>query len=207
MSGSLGALRILELAAERLWRAAAETTGKPDEGAPLQGRGDIAPPGDQHTSYPHVGLARLALWRASWGPTKEPLSPERLRALATGLPAHVRLDSAALAPGFLLPPPAGRILLNLILLAAESLPAGGIVVLAGTAEDLFVRIAGPAAAWPAGFGLYAANQDAAEAALSEAGTFQAAVTVLMAHQCGVRLSLLLPPSGQNEPLIVRLGGA
>ena len=43
--------------------------------------------------------------------------------------------------------------LNLLLLAAESLPGGGIVALSGSpGKHVLVTIAGPRAAWPAGFG-------------------------------------------------------
>lgn len=197
MSGTNGALRILELASARLWHEITLGVGQHDGAPAMLGR--FTPPADPF-------LARLELWHAAWGPDQEPRSIDQIATAAHGLPGHIRLDGDALPPGTLFPATSARIVLNLVLLAAESLPAGGIVILAGSADDLFVRIAGPAAAWPTGLALCLADQPTANAALLEQTTLQAAVTSLLAHEAGIRLSLVMPPSGNSQPPILRLGG-
>jgi len=96
--------------------------------------------------------------------------------------------------------------LNILLLAADSLPEGGQVVLAGAADDLFFRIAGPVAAWPTGMALCLASEAEAHAALIDERNLQMALTALFAYAAGLRLSALLAPTSQNEPAILRLGG-
>ena len=113
---------------------------------------------------------------------------------------------SSLPPATVFPAAAGRIILNLLLLAADSLPTGGIVTLAGTADDLLVRISGPAAAWPAGLALCVVDETATRAALTEASSLQMGITALLAHGLGVRLSLLMPPATLPQPAILRLGG-
>jgi hypothetical protein len=96
--------------------------------------------------------------------------------------------------------------LNVLLLAADSLPQGGRVTLAGGTGDLFIRIAGPAAAWPAGMGPCLVNEAEAQAALADGQTLQMAVTALLAHASGTRLSAMFPSASSAEPAILRLGG-
>ena len=45
---------------------------------------------------------------------------------------RVRLDLAGLEPEAIFPAPAARVILNLVLLAAESMPGGGTVALSGS---------------------------------------------------------------------------
>jgi hypothetical protein len=123
-----------------------------------------------------------------------------------GLPQRVAVDISSLDPNTVFPTAIGRIVLNLLLLAADSLPSGGTVVLAGTPRDLFVRIAGPAAAWPTGISVCLADEMEARSALTEGRSLQMALTALLAHAAGIRLSVVLPPIGQNEAPILRLGG-
>ena len=99
----------------------------------------------------------------------------------------------------------GRIVLNILLLAADSLPEGGQIMLAGTPEDLFIRIDGPAAAWPAGMALCLANEAEARSALTDGRHPQMALTVQLAHIADMRLSALLATHTQSEPAILRLG--
>ncbi len=130
----------------------------------------------------------------------------RLRVLSRGLPERVAVDDSALDPNTVFPPTRGRIVLNLVLLAADSLPTGGTVLLAGSAGDLFVRIDGPTADWPPGLAVCIADETAARAALTEGLSLQMALTALLAHAASIRLSVLHPPVAQNEPPILRLGG-
>jgi len=74
---------------------------------------------------------RLKLLRAAWGHDSDDLDVARLRGFADCLSSsrRVRLDLAGLESDAVFAPPVGRIVLNLVLLAAESLPGGGIVAL------------------------------------------------------------------------------
>nr|WP_294544679.1 histidine phosphotransferase family protein [uncultured Rhodopila sp.] len=189
MSGRQDALYGIELAAARLW-----TDIRPFVGA----TGAAGEDG--------VLAARLRLRHAAWTPAAGPLPLRDLEALARGLPDRVGIDTAPLDSRAVFAPAAGRIALNLLLLAADSLPAGGIVLLAGAADDLFVRIAGPAAAWPPGLALCLADAEAARAALTEPAVMQMAVTALLAHAAGCRLSVLMSPRPGAEPPMLRLGG-
>ena len=67
-------------------------------------------------------------------------------------------------------PGAARVVLNLLLLASESLAGGGIVALSGSpADNILVTISGPHAAWPAGLGTWFIDETAAlEAVIADA---------------------------------------
>jgi hypothetical protein len=158
-----------------------------------------------------IGATVDALWRqlqlrqAAWGVASNPLDLLQLMALARGLPGHVAVDASALPPATLFSPAAGRVVLNILLLAADSLSQGGQITLAGAADDLFVRIDGPAAAWPIGMILCLANEAEARSALTDERSLQMALTALFASAAGIRLSALLPPTTHPEPAILRLG--
>ena len=83
------------------------------------------------------------------------------------MPDHVSVDVSALQAVCGVSAALGRLVLNVLLLAADSLPEGGEVILAGATDDLFVRIAGAAAAWPAGMALCLANETEAQTALGD----------------------------------------
>ena len=197
MSSTHGALRIIELTSARLCD---EFNGAV---ALLEGAASTEP---QDRVAFEAGLARLRLRQAAWQAADHPVSLAQVAALAKGLPGHVGVDVSSLPPATVFPAETGRIVLNSLLLAADSLPAGGIVMMAGTVDDLLIRIAGPAAAWPAGLALCVVNETATRAALTESDSLQMAITALLAHVLGVRLSLLLPPATLNQPAILRLGG-
>jgi hypothetical protein len=96
--------------------------------------------------------------------------------------------------------------LNLLLLAGDSLPGGGTIRLTGAAADLFIHIDGPRAAWPAGLAACLADATTALAALDEVRTVQMPLTALLAHGLGLSLSPLMSPAAQPAyPL--RLGRA
>jgi histidine phosphotransferase ChpT len=152
-------------------------------------------------------VARLRLLRAAWGPPEETMTVVAMRALATGLPnaRRITLDTAALAPETDFPPEAARIVLNLLLLAQESLPAGGTVRLAGCAGDLLIVIAGERAGWPAMLPRCLAGEAAAAAALLDARTLQAPLTALLARRAGIPLGMLVQAGRSDAPAPLRLG--
>jgi len=143
---------------------------------------------------------RLRLLRAAWGYDGEDLDVARLRILTDGLSQsrRVRVDLSGLQPDSVFPQPAARVMLNLVLLAAESLPGGGTAALSGSpASGVVVTIAGPRAAWPEGLGLSLTDDAAAcEALLADPRRLQAPLTVLLARRAGLRLSVLMPPAGR-----------
>ena len=157
---------------------------------------------------------RLKLLRGAWGEDAEELGVDLLRGLADSLSAsrRVRLDLAGLQPEAVFPPPAARVLLNLLLLAAESLPGGGIVALSGSpSHHILVTISGSRAAWPAGLGAWLADDAAAwDAVTAGARQLQGPLSVLVARTHGYRLSLLMPSGLAGDqaaapPLLLTLG--
>jgi histidine phosphotransferase ChpT len=75
---------------------------------------------------------RLRLLRAAWGGATPSLSVAEFAALVEGMPARRwRLDLNGLDPAGRFSPAAARLALNVVLLAAESLPGGGTAALAG----------------------------------------------------------------------------
>jgi histidine phosphotransferase ChpT len=142
---------------------------------------------------------RLKLLRAAWANEAEPLDLPRLASLAEGLAnQRIALDVSALPPTTVFPPAMGRLVLNLLLLAADSLPRGGLLRLDGNAENLIARLDGPNAAWPPGMAGMLADEAAAWAGLTEPRSAQAPLTALLARHDGLHLSLLLA-SGPATP--------
>ncbi len=136
---------------------------------------------------------RLRLLRAAWAGQPEPLDLTRLTALAQGLAARrVGLDVSGLPTETVFPAPIGRLVLNLLLLAGESLPQGGVLRLDGGSSDLVARLHGPRAAWPAGLIGMLADATGAGQSLGDPRTLQAPLTVLLARHHGLRLTVLLP---------------
>lgn len=144
----------------------------------------------------------LALYRAAWAPSGQPLPIATIASLVRGLPDTIETDLSAMPPAAVFPPARGRVLLNLLLLAADSLHGSGQIALAGTTGDLFIQIAGPKASWPPGTALCLTDESEALAALGNGRDLQMAFTAMLAHAAGIRLSSLLSPSGANEPAIL-----
>jgi histidine phosphotransferase ChpT len=138
---------------------------------------------------------RMEMLREAWEGSPRPMGVQRLRGLAASLPGgdSLTIDVFGLGAEIALPPALGRIVLNALLVAAESLPRGGTISLgpAGGA-DLVVRITGPRAAWPAGLAEWLANESAAWAALAAPNRVAGPVLAIVAPQLGFRVSLLLP---------------
>jgi histidine phosphotransferase ChpT len=145
---------------------------------------------------------RLKLLRAAWGQDGEELDMIRLQEFADSLSAgrRLQLDIAGLELEAAFSPPAGRLILNILLLAAESLPGGGIVALAGSpASHILITITGPRAAWPAGLAACIADETAAWAAvLAGPRNLQAPLTALIARAHGFRLSILMPATATGD---------
>lgn len=151
-------------------------------------------------------IRRLRLLRAAWTPGGPPMTHAALRGAADGLPRPERIavELSALAPSIRLSPDIGRVLLNVLLLASEALPLGGEIVVAGSEDDLFIRIAGAKAGWPPDLAACLADPVVAKGALVSARTMQMPLTALLAHAAGLRLSLLLAPGDSPAPPPLRL---
>ena len=83
----------------------------------------------------------------------------------------------------------------MVLLAAESLPGGGIIALSGSPGSvLLVTISGPRAAWPAGFAACLLDETAAWETASDrpSRNVQAPLTALLAREHGLPMSMLMP---------------
>lgn len=133
---------------------------------------------------------RLRLMRVAWGPEVDPIPLPALIDLVAGPLAarRVGLETRALRTGCVFPPSTGRVLLNVILLACDSMPMGGTIGLMGDAADILIRIDGLGAAWPTGLVACLRDETAALAALTNARTVQMPLTVLLALTRNLQLS-------------------
>lgn len=159
-----------------------------------------------------VAVARLFLLRAAWGEPSESLDRNALHRLCAGLPGRrIHVDLSGIAETVTFSPQDGRLLLNILILCAESLPRGGTVMLQGDAQrGVIAMIDGPQAAWPEGLpGLIAAPESAlAQLRDMSPRTIQGPLTVLMAASAGQRVSLLLGAAAETTPpLLVSLTSA
>lgn len=181
LSGGVGVLgNLVELALERPEHAAESLTLASETASQL--------------------VLRLKLVRAAWGPETEAMPLDRLRDLARGLAqSRCVVDLNGLPPDTSFSAPIGRLVLNLLLLAAEGLPAGGEIGLTGSADDLVVAIAGPRAGWPAGLSASIADATAAWRLLDDPRKVQMSLCVLLAAQSHARMSLLLGPVANPAP--------
>jgi histidine phosphotransferase ChpT len=199
-------LRLAELLATRLCH---------DLGGPLSGL--VAALGEVGVDPEALTIAgdasrtlrrRLALARAAWGAAGPALPGAELLVLAEGLPhAHkLRLDLAPPLAAATWPPALARVLLNALIVAAESLPLGGAITVRGTpGEATVLALEGRRAAWPEGFGAMLASEEAAwqgvedAAGLAAPRRLQPALTALLAHDAGIAARLLLGPGREALP--------
>jgi histidine phosphotransferase ChpT len=152
-------------------------------------------------------VQRLRLARAAWGVASGPMSVEECRRLADCIPRRgVRLDLDGMSGAASFAPSAARLTLNVLMLAAECLPGGGVIEVHGQPElDLLVRIQGPRAAWPPGLAAMIGDSSAAMEMLRQsdpltgARSMQAPLTALIAHATGQRISMLLGPNAEPAP--------
>jgi histidine phosphotransferase ChpT len=154
-------------------------------------------------------MQRIRLARAAWGPDVDPMDLATLVDLVAPSLARQRagLDTRALRPDSEFVPPTARVLLNVILLASDSLPKGGTIVLIGEPEDLLIRIEGPGAAWPVGLADCLRDEAVAIAAVTSARTVQMPLTALLALSRGVRLTPVLGAATGIEALRLTAGAA
>lgn len=154
-------------------------------------------------------VARLRLLRAAWTGASEALDVAALRALCAGLPRHVRVDFDGLPPDCQFPAGTAQVLLNVLLLAAESLPKGGVVILGEARPDAaLVAPRGQDAAWPRGLASWMADPAPAWRAAASAGPrgLQGPLTALLAHESGVRLSFAFAADAEAAPpLLLHFG--
>jgi len=200
MSGTLGALHLIEQTAARLCRALNGSVVRLNEALSAQARDETA-----ILEAAKRLTNQVTLLEAAWGPADQPVSLHQLACLAQGLPDHIAVNLSALAPAVVFPASLARIVLNILLLAADSLPEGGQIMLAGTPEDLFIRIEGPGAAWPTGMAICLADEAETRSALTDGRYTQMALTIQLAHTAHIRLSALFASHTQSEPAILRLG--
>lgn len=148
---------------------------------------------------------RVTLLRAAWGPTEGPLPVVRLPELAQGAAGghRLRIDISALPARLRLSPALGRIMINVMLLAMDSLPRGGTLTLSPAQDHgLVAAISGPRAAWPDGFEGILADEDAAWAALRDPRQLLGPLLAIMARSLGVRVSLLTATRRGPPPLLL-----
>lgn len=157
---------------------------------------------------------RLKLLRAAWGRTSEDLDVPRLTTFAAGLMATRKLQVilSGLDRSLVFPPHPARIVLNLLLLGAESIPGGGTITLSSTARGgILVAIDGPRAGWPSGLATWLMDEGSAwDALVSGARHVQGPLTALLARDHGLRLSMMMPvgagaAADSCPPLLLDLG--
>lgn len=199
MSGEQNLLRMAELLCVRLCHDLSGPLGA------LVGVLDMAR--EEHPDSETLALAeetaeelaqRLKLLRAAWGPEGEELNIGRLKEFSEGLSSsrRVQVDLGGLPPSRVFSPQAGRVVLNLLLMAADSLPGGGIVAMSeAPSAGVLVTISGPRAAWPAGFSGWLVDPESAVATiLADPRHLQPPLTALLARNYGYRVSVLMPVS-------------
>ena len=99
-------------------------------------------------------------------------------------------------------------MLNVLMLAAECLPAGGAVAVAGDPADaVVVSLIGSRAAWPAGLAGWMADEGQAWAAIGDQGSeasrgLQGPLTALIARAEGMRLGFLMAGKPEGAPPII-----
>lgn len=150
---------------------------------------------------------RLRLARTAWGPIGAPMSVDEWCRLAEGLRRRgVSINLHGVDPASHFSGAAARLGLNVLLLAAEALPAGGVIEAAGQPDqDMVVRIHGPRAAWPPGLAAMLADPGPAWDSLRNADPamgsrrLQAPLTALVAQAAGLRVSLLMGPQAEAAP--------
>ena len=133
--------------------------------------------------------ARLRLLRAAW--SANPEQPDLPRLIA-GLPGAERLtvDLSGVAPELTEAP--GRLAANLLLLAAQSLPRGGSIRMAGDDGTMQMEIAGPRAGWPPRLAACLADAATLQSACADTREVGLAITCLLARQLGLTITLHSP---------------
>lgn len=149
---------------------------------------------------------RVRFIRAAWAGGGDTLSIQEALALAEGLPGapRVTLNLDSLPPSTVFPSHAGRALLGLMFMAAESLPAGGQITIIGTPNDMVMLVDGPRAAWPAHLAECLADDAAILAAIDQPRTVAMPLAILFARATGMEVSILLSSGSQAGPPPLRI---
>jgi histidine phosphotransferase ChpT len=156
--------------------------------------------------------ARLRLLRAAWADGIGGMLTADLLNLLQGMSQarRLRIDAAQLDQDAAFTPNGGRLLLNVLMVAAESLPRGGLLTISGSPTgQIVVAIDGAGAAWPPGFAACLAEEAAAWEAVTDARRLQAPLTALIAWSSALPVTMLLPSgsnSGAPPPLLLDLSG-
>ncbi len=210
VAAAVDGLRLAEAMAARLCHDISSPAGAVGNALELIAEPDLAVEATELARDGIIALtARLQLARAAWCEPGAPLDAATILRLARGLSSrNMEVDLTALdagEPNGMFAPALARLLLNLLMLASEALPAGGRVRLGGSvAEGIVLAIDGPQAAWPTGLPAMLGHEDAAWAAIGEPRALQAPLTALIAAAAGYRLSLLLGPASAAPPLLLRV---
>jgi histidine phosphotransferase ChpT len=153
--------------------------------------------------------ARLRLLRAAWGGGLGPTPLPDIIDLMDGLPTRRRLqiDTDLVTETSALPAGTARIVLNVLLMAAESLPHGGKITVSGSVDEgLVVIISGRGAAWPTGLPNWLTSRPAALAAMDDPRLLAGPFTALLAEAEGVRVSILMGGPPDMVPPLLIAGG-
>lgn len=173
------------------------------------GDGDVATDIDLARQAARQATDRLILLRAAWGEPGEPMSKADLQRFAAGaIRRRTAIDLDGIADAACFPPGAARLLLNLMLLGAESLPRGGVVSLQGDqTQGVIMMLDGPNAGWPPGLATLMADPAALPATLRalDPRNLQAPLTVCLAQAGQHHLSFLFSGTPEHAPpLMARL---
>jgi len=153
---------------------------------------------------------RVHLVRAAWGAAVSTVSVVAVAGMCEGLPqaGRVKVSFEDLRPGGALCPEMTRLLLNVLILAGESMPRGGIVIVAGDISGaITVRLVGVGAAWPADFAGWMADARRAWAAVEGmtpemARGLQGPLTALIGHAGGIRMGFLIARAAEEAPPLI-----
>ncbi|HEX5325644.1 MAG TPA: histidine phosphotransferase family protein [Acetobacteraceae bacterium] len=190
-------LRLAQILVSRLCHDVGGLLGTVSGALDLELQGAKAPP-DAVTAAAEAAAeltARLRLLREAWTDDATGLDLPGLQSLARGLPGAQRLhlDVSAVPPDTAFAPLMARMVLNVLLLAAEGLPRGGVISLVDAGHGaVLARISGPRAGWPSGLAACLADEDAAWAAMTDARTLLAPLVAVLSRHLGIRLDILLP---------------
>jgi hypothetical protein len=118
MSGTHGALRLIELASARMCHAISGTLGSLDEALSAQLAGRTG--GTAVLDAAKALTNQLKLQQAAWVSAERPVSLAEVIALAPGLPEGIAIDVSAMPQTTVFPPITGRFVLTACRPAAAS---------------------------------------------------------------------------------------
>lgn len=152
---------------------------------------------------------RLRLMRAAWAGEGCEMDSAELRALAAGLPMGRRMQARldGLLPARQFSAGASRLVLNLLLLAAESLGGDGVFYLDTAHGGRFMlTVQGPRATWPPGLiGQFADVEMARQAAANcDPRYVLGPLSALMAHAAGLKVTPLFSCGDDVPPLLIEI---